>query len=234
MDDPLEPFRPSALSRATDGGADRASLFSPASWRDEYGPGAAAGIGPAVLLGLVFAGQWFVGGPGAWGLSAQALAEGRWHTPLSHMLVHANLAHVWMNIGGVLALTPPALNRLGGPRPAGWGRYGLLFLASGLCGAALYLALHPFGVVPMVGASGALCGLWGVAARLPPEGGVAALTSRPVRQQVVAFLKMNVVLFVILFVLVRLSGGVGGLAWEAHLGGFLFGLLAGPRLAPRA
>lgn len=232
MDEPLEPFRPSALTRATDGREERGSMFSPVTWRDEYGPDGATGIWPAAVLGLAFVGQWFAGGPEPWGLSAQALAEGRWYAPVTHMLVHGGLAHVWMNIGGVMALTPPVLIRLGGYR-RGWGRYLVLFTASGLVGAAFYLALHPFGVVPMVGASGAICGLWGAATRFDPEGGVASLASRRVREQVVAFVKMNVILFLILFALVWLSGGVGGLAWEAHLGGFLFGLLVGPRLAPR-
>lgn len=36
----------------------------------------------------------------------------------------------------------------------------------------------------------------------------------------------NIVLFGILYLLVWLQGGSGGLAWEAHLGGFAFGLLA--------
>jgi membrane associated rhomboid family serine protease len=232
MDEPVEPFRPSALTRATDGHAERSSMFSPATWQDEYGPDGATGIWPAAVLGIAFVAQWFLGGPEFWGLSAQALAEGRWYTPGTHMLVHGGLAHVWMNVGGVMALTPPVLTRLGGYR-RGWGRYLLLFVVSGLLGAVTYLALHPFGVVPMVGASGAICGLWGAATRFDPEGGVASLTSRRVREQVVAFVKMNVILFLVLFALVWLSGGVGGLAWEAHLGGFLFGLLAGPRLAPR-
>ena len=230
MDEPVPPLQPSALTRATDG---RSGLDSTATWEDEYGPDGATGIWPAAVLGLAFVGQWFVGGPEVWGLSAQALAEGRWDTPFTHMLVHGGLAHVWMNVAGVMTLTPPVLTRFGG-YGRGWGRYLALFVVSGLLGAATYLALHPFGAVPMVGASGALCGLWGAAARFDPDGGVAALSSRRVREQVVAFVRMNLILFVILFILVRLSGGVGGLAWEAHLGGFLFGLLVGHRLAPRS
>lgn len=85
----------------------------------------------------------------------------------------------------------------------------------------------------MVGASGAICGLWGAAARHAPDGGVAPLRSAQVRGNIVLFTQMNVVLFLILFALVRLTDGVGGLAWEAHLGGFLFGLLLGPWFAPR-
>ena len=224
-----EPDRPSALTRATDGVGDRGA-FDVRTWRDEYGPRGEAGLGPAGVLVAAFVWQMFNGGPLPWSLSGQALAEGRVHSLATHMFVHGGVAHLMMNLGGVMTLTAVVMGRFG--RGAGaWLRYLGLFGLSGLSGAALYLALHPAGVVPMVGASGAICGLWGAAARYAPDGGVAPLRSEQVRRHVVPFVQMNLVLFLILFALVRLFGGVGGLAWEAHLGGFLFGLLAGPRFA---
>ncbi len=232
MSDHTPPAPGSALMRATDGRADRGSVFEPATWEAEYGPEGATGIWPAAVLTLAFVAQWFVGGPERWGLSSEALAEGRWFTVATHMFVHGGLMHLWMNLGGVMALTPPVLIGLGGYR-CGWGRYLALYAISGLLGAALYLALHPGGVVPMVGASGALCGLWGALSRIGPDGGIVPIRSGPVWVQVKAFAKMNLILFVLLFVLVRMSGGVGGLAWEAHLGGFLFGLFAMPLLIRR-
>lgn len=232
MTDETPPAPGSTLQRATDGRAGGGSVFEPATWEDEYGSDGATGIWPAAALILAFVGQWFAGGPEPWGLSAQALSEGRWFTLGSHMFVHGGLMHLWMNLGGVMALTPPVLTGLGGYR-RGWGRYLMLFAASGLMGAALFLALNPAGVVPMVGASGALCGLWGAMSRLGPDGGIAPIRSAQVWVQVKAFVKMNLILFAILFVLVRMSGGVGGLAWEAHLGGFLFGLFVIPWIAPR-
>lgn len=231
MDEPFPPFRPSALTRASDGDGVR-GVFDVRTWRDEYGPRGEAGLWLAGLLVVAFVGQIFNGGPIPWGLSGRALAEGRGWTLLTHMFVHGGLMHLMMNLGGVMALSAPVMVRFG--RGAGaWLRYAGLFLLSGLAGAALYLALHPAGVVPMVGASGAICGLWGTVARYAPDGGVAPLTSEQVRRNVIPFVQMNVILFLILFALVRLSGGVGGLAWEAHLGGFVFGLLAGPLFAPR-
>ena len=225
----------SALARATDG-RPRSIFLDPREWRGAATLQAApawAVLGVCIAASILGVLNSLRGGaPWDWGVSAQALAEGRWHALISHMFAHAGPMHLFMNGGFLLGVTPVVMERFG-VGPSGWLRFALLFLVSGLLGAALFLALHPFGVVPMVGASGAICGLWGAAARFNPDGGVAALTSRPVREHVVAFLKMNVVLFLILFALVRLSGGVGGLAWEAHLGGFLFGLLAGPRLAPR-
>tara|TARA_R110002051_G_C8593707_1_gene479214 strand:- start:56 stop:757 length:702 start_codon:yes stop_codon:yes gene_type:complete len=192
---------------------------------------------PAVVLTAIFiavlVAEITAGGGAAWGLSGQALAEGRWHTLGSHMFAHAGLGHLWMNSAALLALTAPVMTRLGGVRsPGAWVRYGLLFGMSGLAGAIVFLALHPFGQIPMVGASGAICGLWGAATRIGPDGDMVPLRSSPVWTQVKAFLRMNLVLFAVLFGLVWLSGGQGGLAWEAHLGGFLFGLLAMPRLVP--
>lgn len=236
MDEPLELAPSSALTRASDGRS-RSMFLDRRAWRDAVTLQAA----PAwVVIGICVAGSILGvlnamrgGPPWDWALSAQALAEGRWYALVAHMFAHAGAWHLYMNATFLLGVAPVVMERFG-VRPSGWLRFAILFLVSGLLGAALYLALHPAGVVPMVGASGAICGLWGAAARFDPGGGVAALTSRRVRDQVVEFLKMNAILFAILFVLVRLSGGVGGLAWEAHLGGFLFGLLFGPRLAPRA
>lgn len=220
-----------ALQRASDGrlgpGAD---LSKPATWRAlgrEYG---APGLVLFGLLAIAFMVQWSQGGPQAWGLSGQALRDGRWTTLLSHMFAHAGLGHFLMNISALLALSPVVLVRLGAG-PASWLRYATLFLFAGWAGAALYLALHPFGAVPMVGASGAICGLWGAAARVDFDGGLVPLRSRQVWNHLKAFAKANIILFLILFALVWLSGGVGGLAWEAHLGGFLFGLFAMPLIS---
>lgn len=193
----------------------------------EDGPGLVL----AALLSAAFVAEIFRGGPLAWGLSGQALAEGRWQTLGTHMLAHAGLGHLVMNLGGLLGLSPIVVWRLG-VGPGGWLRYAGLFTLSGLVGAATYLALHPTGVVPMVGASGAICGLWGAASRISPDGGFNTLGSDQVKREAWAFVKTNVILFAIIFFLVRLSGGLGGLAWEAHLGGFVFGLLVGPAMSP--
>ena len=43
---------------------------------------------------------------------------------------------------------------------------------------------------------------------------------------------INALMALIGFMLVRMEV-IGGIGWEAHIGGFLFGLLAMPWLAPR-
>lgn len=221
-----------ALQRATSGRQKRGvSIMDRRTWsslaRAEDGPGLAL----TALLVTVFVAELFNGGPMAWGLSAAALVEGQWHTLGTHMLAHAGPVHLVMNVSGLLALSPIVVWRLG-VGPGGWLRYGSVFVLSGLAGAIVYLAIHPTGAVPMVGASGAICGLWGTAARVSLDGGFHPLRSAQVRRELLAFVKTNLILFTLIFVLVRLAGGSGGLAWEAHVGGFLFGLLIGPRLSP--
>jgi membrane associated rhomboid family serine protease len=179
----------------------------------------------SLLLIAAFGVELLTGGAGRWGLSAQAIREGRFETILTHMLSHAGVIHLLMNLmalGTFSAMVVPRLGR--GLRR--WRRYGVLFLGSGLAGAAMFLVLDPLGRTPMVGASGAICGLWGAASRmLPDEPGLLPLRSPPVRRAAWSFLVSNAVLFTIIFLAVAASGGLGGLAWQAHLGGYLFGLL---------
>jgi membrane associated rhomboid family serine protease len=187
----------------------------------------------AAALVVAFVSGPAIGGASRWGLSALALAQGRFDTLFAHMFAHAGVAHIAMNLSALLALSPPFVARLA-PGPRRLAVYFGFFLLSGLSGAILYLALHPTGFVPMVGASGAICGFWGAVARLGPDGAVRPVFSREVLEVVRAFAISNAILFAIIFVLVRMAGGTGGLAWEAHLGGFLFGMFAVPRFVRRA
>lgn len=196
---------------------------------------------PAVLLGAacVVAMVWtlLTGGPdGAlrWGLSAKALSEGRFETIFLHMFAHGGAMHLTMNIAALAAIGPTLTSRLG-PVPINGLRFGLLFFLSALAGAATFLALHPFGAVPMVGASGGLYGLIGLMIRTPPDGGtVLAVRSKRIQRIGWDLIKQNAFLFSMLALMAWTSGTAGGLAWEAHLGGFLFGLCIGPKLLPRA
>lgn len=181
----------------------------------------------AVALIVAFVAEVLTGGPGRWGLSGRALAEGRFETVLTHMFSHAGLWHLFLNATALATLAAPVVARFGWRRP-GLMRFAGLFLASGLAGAAMFLLLHPAGSTPMVGASGAICGFWGAGMRLPAESDapLRPLLSPEVLRELRRFAVANATLFALLF---AASGGQGGgLAWEAHLGGLLFGLLALP------
>lgn len=180
----------------------------------------------AALLVITAVVELLTGGPLAWGLSRQTLSDGRWFTLLSHPIAHGSLAHLLMNCSALIGLTLATRPLLGNDFK-GWGRYGIVLSGAAIASALAYLVLHPSDGLPMVGASGAICGLWGLAVRCDPDTGLLrGLWSKPVRSGVSRFTMTNIVLFGILFLLVWLQGGTGGLAWEAHLGGFTFGLLA--------
>lgn len=195
---------------------------------------------PAAVLGAacVIAWVWYnaahqFAGMADWGVSGAALERGRFDTIFLHMFAHGGAAHLIMNMTMLAAIGGALTARLG-PAPLSWLRFLLLFLLSGLTGAALYLAVHPAGVVPMVGASGALYGLLGLLIRAPANGaGVLPVKSRRIRRVSWDLVKQNAFLFALLATMAWASGTAGGLAWEAHLGGFLFGLLAGPKLLAR-
>lgn len=220
-----------ALQRASDGKLRGGpNLRDPREWRALMADHGAPGSMLAAVLIAAFVTEMFRGGPEVWGLSGRALADGRWSVLLSHMFAHGGVVHLAMNLSALLPLSFVVMVGLAGG-VSSWLRFLTLFLLSGLAGGAGFLALHPFGEVPMVGASGAICGLWGAAARVDFDGGLVPLRSGQVWEQIKAFAKTNAILFTVIFVLVRLVGGKGGLAWEAHLGGFLFGLFAMPWFA---
>lgn len=169
-------------------------------------------------------------------VSSEAIREGRMATLLTHMVAHGGIAHLWLNVVMLFALSRTLVCELGiGGR--GLLTYVALLILSGLAGALVFLAINPFGTVPMLGASGAICGLIGFSERLDPESGaLVPLGSVRIRRALIHFAKWNLVLFLALYLLVWALGGVGGLAWEAHLGGFAVGLFGAPlflRWAPR-
>ncbi|KQS01527.1 hypothetical protein ASG11_17905 [Sphingomonas sp. Leaf357] len=191
-------------------------------------PGAAL----IAIMTLLWLGHIRTGGMGAWGVSGAALADGRWRTVPLHMFAHGGAAHILMNGVALFVLGGPLVARMGDP-PLGWPRFVALFLASGLAGMALFLAIHPYGVVPMLGASGAIYGLLGLLIRLPVEGeALMPIRSARTRKILLDLVKANAWLVVLLAIPALLLGQSGGLAWEAHLGGFLFGLFAGPWFLP--
>lgn len=164
-----------------------------------------------------------------WGLSGAALTEGRFAGIGTHMFLHGGVLHIAMNLTALWAIGGLLTARMG-PPPHAWWRFFSIYFASGLAGAAVYLALHPFGTVPMVGASGAIYGLLGALLRIDRQGErIIPLRSREIGRATWQFVKDNAFLFLVLTGPALLAGRGGGVAWEAHLGGFAAGLLLGPR-----
>lgn len=197
------------------------------------------------LILAAFAWQWWRRFSGddsmgiAWGgLSAEALRSGQWWTPFSSMFLHAGLAHIFFNLSALGALGAMTCQWLG-LDPRGGLKFYLFYLLCGLAGDAVYLGFHSHGVSPVIGASGAIFGLWGAVARMTPTGRPAPIFSRQVWLQTRSAIISNLVIVAIFLVPNLLAGGgFGFIAWEAHLGGYLAGLLLiglpmfQPRLPP--
>lgn len=135
-------------------------------------------------------------------------------SPLSHLFVHGGWLHVAMNSVMLMAFGAATERMMGIKRTA------VLFIACGIAGAFTQFAINPTTPIPMVGASGALSGLFAaVILRLQQSGqmpagrfgiwGVAAL-----------WIGLSFIT-----ALVGGSIGIGDVAWAAHAGGFLAGIL---------
>lgn len=135
-------------------------------------------------------------------------------SPVTHLFVHGGWLHVAMNGTMFLAFGSAAERMLGGKKSI------LLFFLCGFAGAAAQFALAPTSPMPMIGASGALSGLFAaVVMRLQAAGqmpagkwgiwGIAALW------------------IALSFATAFIGGavGIGNVAWAAHIGGFLAGVL---------
>lgn len=140
-------------------------------------------------------------------------------TLVSTALLHADWMHVLVNALMLVAFGAP-VGRAFGNTVTGWGLWMILFLGSVIAGSALYLALANVDSPYAVGASGGVAGLVAAAFLLDPWGGKRKLWSPE-------FLKPTLALFVANAVLTLVAPFVlgMGLAWEAHVGGYIAGAI---------
>ena len=186
----------------------------------------------SALLILAFLGQLAIGLEPAirrFGLIPIELSAGRVTGLISHIGLHGGWLHLFLNTTALLAFGAPVA-RLFGADLSGLVRFSAYFLVCGLLGGLTFWALHPQGAVPLVGASGAISGLMGGAARLIERRGVlGGAFSRAALGFVVPWIVLNL--------LIALAGAALGpavpIAWEAHLGGLAAGLLLLGVFAPR-
>lgn len=183
-----------------------------------------------VALSLLLCVLWLLtsreGSIALWAVSWPAVADGRVLTIALHMFAHGGFIHLAMNIAALLAISGPLISRLG-PAPVSWLRYLYLFFGSGLAGAALFLASNQ--AMLMLGSSGAVFGLLGALTRVHPRTGDAIpIRSARTPQLLKFFLHNHIVLLGIALIGAVFTGGFQFFAWEAHLGGLLFGFFVAP------
>lgn len=149
-------------------------------------------------------------------------SQGRWWTTLTVNFVHGGLAHAAMNAVGALAFGAASARYFGLGLRGGLVFFGFYFL-SGVASTLGYGLLHRQDTTLLVGASGAVSGLFGGAARLLAGRGVPGpLLSQPVLGMSAAWVIAN-----LLIGFLGLWPGAAGaaVAWEAHVFGYAAGLL---------
>ncbi len=143
-----------------------------------------------------------------------------WLTPLTSMFLHGGLMHLVSNLWVLWIFGDNVEDRLG------HARFLLFYLLCGVAAAATQLAAGWGSPIPVVGASGAIAGVMGAYFLLYPRARVATLVPVFVflyRTELPAFVFLAF-WFVSQLYLGSTVGDAAGVAWWAHVGGFLAGM----------
>ena len=118
----------------------------------------------------------------------------------------------------------------------GHARYFLFYVACGAMGSLMHTFLFPTSTVPSIGASGSIAGVLGAFLVLRPHAKIVTLFPLVVYW---AMAEIPALVFLPVWFLMQFFNGflslqaargtqeVAGIAWWAHVGGFLFGALVG-------
>lgn len=158
-------------------------------------------------------------------------------SPVTYSLLHGGFAHLAVNMVWLAAFGSPLATRIGTVR------FVLFWVFTALAAVLLHYLLHSDSPVPLVGASGAISGMMGAAARYgfrtSREAGRSVFGGR-VLSIGETFRSRTAITFLGVWMVVNLATGLaggmpgaeGGIAWEAHIGGLLAGFF-GVRLFDR-
>ncbi|MDZ4096278.1 MAG: rhomboid family intramembrane serine protease [Paracoccaceae bacterium] len=163
--------------------------------------------------------NWFFA---SWGLVPAQVSGGMgWSGFLSSMFLHGG----WMHLAGNMLFLWIFGDNL--EDIMGHLRYGLFYLACGLAAAFAQVAMDPASHVPMVGASGAIAGVMGGYLLLFPRARVDVLIIFVIFFRILpipAAVMLGLWFALQLFSGYATSADGGGVAYAAHVGGFVAGL----------
>lgn len=155
-------------------------------------------------------------------------------TPFTSMFLHGGWAHLLGNMLALYVFGDNVEDRLGS------GRYLVFYLLCGLAAAFAHVVVNAQSTVPTIGASGAISGV--LAAYLVFYPAARVITLVPLFF-LPWFVEIPATIYLGFWFLSQLFNGVltvvkgqqamGGVAWWAHVGGFLAGLAFGPLFARR-
>jgi membrane associated rhomboid family serine protease len=174
-------------------------------------------MGPSALEGFLF----------EWGVIPAELAadpSAAWRTIFSSMFLHGGWFHIINNMWVLFIFGDNVEGHMGGLR------YLLFYLLSGVAAVLLQTYVLTSSTVPMIGASGAVAGVLGAYLILFPRSRIASLV--PILF-IFTIIEIPAVLFLVFWFVSQLysglfaiqGGGGSGIAWWAHVGGFIFGVV---------
>ena len=141
---------------------------------------------------------------------------------VSFMFLHGSFWHILGNMWSLYIFGDNVEDRLG---PV---RYALFYLLCGIASGLSHLVLNLHSNVPTIGASGAIAGVMGAYFILHPRSKI--LTLIPIFF-IPYFINIPAFVFLGLWFLLQFinaagsHGSTAGIAWWAHIGGFVFGMI---------
>jgi membrane associated rhomboid family serine protease len=150
-----------------------------------------------------------------------------WLTLLTSMFMHGGLLHLGFNMLFLWIFGNNVEDSMGRAR------YLLFYLLGGLAALGLQTVVDPNAAVPTIGASGAIAAVLGGYALLYPRARVVTLV---IIVFFITVIQLPALVVLGLWLLLQVVAGIaditgpagdaGGVAYFAHIGGFVFGLLA--------
>jgi membrane associated rhomboid family serine protease len=148
-----------------------------------------------------------------------------WITLLSAMFLHGGWFHILSNVWVLFIFGDNVEDRMGAAN------YLVFYLLCGVAAGLMQSYILPGSSMPIIGASGAIAGVLGAYLILYPHARVASLV--PILF-IFTLVELPAVVFLVFWFISQLFSGLlslngasgGGVAWWAHVGGFLFGILA--------
>lgn len=152
-------------------------------------------------------------------------------SPVSYSFLHGDWTHLFVNLFWLAAFGSPVGRRLGTARTV---VIGLIGSAAGAGAHYLAFAGEP---VPMIGASAVVSAFMGAAARFAFAGGSGARLNveGPAQSLLQSFSNPRFLVFLLVWLGINYLFGTGAIpiagedariAWQAHVGGFIAGLMA--------
>jgi len=141
---------------------------------------------------------------------------------VSFMFLHGDFWHLLGNMWSLYIFGDNVEDRLG---PL---RYLIFYLLCGLASGLSHMLFNLYSQLPIIGASGAIAGIMGAYFILHPRSKILTLIPIffiPYFIEIPAYFFLGI-WFVLQFINAAVShAGISGIAWWAHIGGFVFGII---------